>query len=188
MLMPCMFSLGFLPGSDSVRIKDFIYGLPNLNLPVAANPELGTVLLGETLQFGHGIGCYALHVSDKRIVGHPERPQQRPQRLGPFLLKPCRASFMNGHHILSQSIFSVDESLDWPQCPPGGWGQFLTHASQYAECDGREGMIGQCPIIAVTSCALSGEEKRSRTSGCDEYVHKPFSPRQLLAKIRDFLQ
>ena len=42
------------------------------------------------------------------------------------------------------------------------------------------------PIIAVTSYALSGEEKKAR-GGCD-YVPKPFSPRQLLAKIRQFLQ
>ena len=44
------------------------------------------------------------------------------------------------------------------------------------------------PIIAVTSYALSGEEKKARAAGCNEYVPKPFSPRQLLAKIRNFLQ
>ncbi len=41
------------------------------------------------------------------------------------------------------------------------------------------------PIIAVTSYALSGEE--ARAAGCDEYVPKPYSPRQLLAKIRQYL-
>ena len=44
------------------------------------------------------------------------------------------------------------------------------------------------PIIAVTSYALSGEEKKARVAGCDDYVPKPFSPRQLLAKIRHYLQ
>jgi two-component system, cell cycle response regulator DivK len=44
------------------------------------------------------------------------------------------------------------------------------------------------PIIAVTSYALSGEEKKARAAGCDEYVPKPFSPRQLLAIIRHYLQ
>ena len=44
------------------------------------------------------------------------------------------------------------------------------------------------PIIAVTSYAVSGEEKKARAAGCDDYVPKPFSPRQLLAKIRDYLQ
>jgi two-component system, cell cycle response regulator DivK len=43
------------------------------------------------------------------------------------------------------------------------------------------------PIIAVTSYALSGEEKTARAAGCDDYVPKPFSPRQLLAKIRKYL-
>ena len=43
------------------------------------------------------------------------------------------------------------------------------------------------PIIAVTSYALSGEEKKAREAGCDDYVPKPFSPRHLLAKIRQFL-
>ncbi|MBV8538548.1 MAG: response regulator [Alphaproteobacteria bacterium] len=43
------------------------------------------------------------------------------------------------------------------------------------------------PIIVVTSYALSGEEVRARSAGCDAYVAKPYSPRQLLAKIRTYL-
>ena len=43
------------------------------------------------------------------------------------------------------------------------------------------------PIIAVTSYALSGEEKKARAAGCDDYVPKPYSPRQLLAKIRQYI-
>jgi two-component system, cell cycle response regulator DivK len=43
------------------------------------------------------------------------------------------------------------------------------------------------PIIAVTSYALSGEEAKARAAGCDDYVPKPYSPRQLLAKIRERL-
>ena len=43
------------------------------------------------------------------------------------------------------------------------------------------------PIIAVTSYALSGEDKRARAAGCDDYVAKPYSPRQLLAKIQQYL-
>jgi two-component system cell cycle response regulator DivK len=44
------------------------------------------------------------------------------------------------------------------------------------------------PVIAVTSYALSGEEKKAREAGCDDYVPKPYSPRQLLAKIRQYLK
>ena len=43
------------------------------------------------------------------------------------------------------------------------------------------------PIIVVTSYALSGDEDKARAAGCDAYVTKPYSPRQLLAKIREFL-
>jgi two-component system cell cycle response regulator DivK len=43
------------------------------------------------------------------------------------------------------------------------------------------------PIIAVTSYAFSGEEKHARAAGCNDYVPKPYSPRQLLAKIRQYL-
>jgi two-component system cell cycle response regulator DivK len=43
------------------------------------------------------------------------------------------------------------------------------------------------PVIVVTSYALSGDEERARAAGCDAYVTKPYSPRLLLAKIREFL-
>jgi two-component system cell cycle response regulator DivK len=43
------------------------------------------------------------------------------------------------------------------------------------------------PIIVVTSYALSGDEGKARAAGCDAYVTKPYSPRQLLAKVKEFL-
>ncbi len=43
------------------------------------------------------------------------------------------------------------------------------------------------PVIAVTSYALSGDEAKTREAGCDAYVAKPFSPRQLLGKVRELL-
>jgi len=43
------------------------------------------------------------------------------------------------------------------------------------------------PIIVVTSYALSGDEERARLAGCDDYVAKPFSPRLLLAKIKEYV-
>ncbi len=45
-------------------------------------------------------------------------------------------------------------------------------------------VLKSIPIIAVTSYALSGEEQKARAAGCDDYVPKPYSPRELLAKIR----
>jgi two-component system cell cycle response regulator DivK len=43
------------------------------------------------------------------------------------------------------------------------------------------------PIIAVTSYALSGDEEKARAAGCNDFVPKPYRPRQLLAKIRQYL-
>ena len=40
------------------------------------------------------------------------------------------------------------------------------------------------PIIAVTSHALSDDERKARAAGCDDYVAKPFSPRAMLAKVQ----
>jgi two-component system, cell cycle response regulator DivK len=47
--------------------------------------------------------------------------------------------------------------------------------------------LRQIPIIAVTSYALSGDDKKAFAAGCDGYVTKPYSPRLLLAKIREYL-
>ena len=43
------------------------------------------------------------------------------------------------------------------------------------------------PIVAVTSYALSGDEEKARAAGCDGYIAKPYSPRQMLAKVREIL-
>jgi len=43
------------------------------------------------------------------------------------------------------------------------------------------------PLIVVTSYALSGDDVKAFAAGADAYVSKPFSPRALLAKVREFL-
>ena len=43
------------------------------------------------------------------------------------------------------------------------------------------------PIIAVTSYALAGDDAKALAAGCDGYVTKPYSPRKLLAKVREYL-
>ena len=49
-------------------------------------------------------------------------------------------------------------------------------------------VLRSIPIIAVTSHALDGEERTARAAGCDDYVPEPYSPCELLAKIRHYLQ
>jgi two-component system, cell cycle response regulator DivK len=48
-------------------------------------------------------------------------------------------------------------------------------------------MLTATPIIVVSSYALSGDEEKARAAGADGYVAKPYSPRALLAKIREYV-
>ena len=43
------------------------------------------------------------------------------------------------------------------------------------------------PIIVVTSFALSGDEQKATAAGATAYLAKPYSPRVLLAKIREIV-
>ena len=43
------------------------------------------------------------------------------------------------------------------------------------------------PIIVITSFALSGDEQKARDAGATAYLAKPYSPRELLAKIREIV-
>jgi len=43
------------------------------------------------------------------------------------------------------------------------------------------------PVIAVTSYGLAGDDDKARAAGCDGYISKPYSPRQLLAKVHEYL-
>jgi two-component system, cell cycle response regulator DivK len=49
-------------------------------------------------------------------------------------------------------------------------------------------LLKAIPVIAVTSYALSGDEDKAREAGCDGYIAKPYSPRALLAKVRETLR
>lgn len=43
------------------------------------------------------------------------------------------------------------------------------------------------PLIVVTSYALSGDSQKAFAAGCDAYIAKPFSPRQMLSTVQEFL-
>ena len=43
------------------------------------------------------------------------------------------------------------------------------------------------PVIAITAYELNEAEDKARAAGCDAYMPKPISPRQLLAKVREYV-
>jgi hypothetical protein len=59
---------------------------------------------------------------------------------------------------------------------------WVAHISRYPHP-----ALRSIPIIAVTSHALTEGERKARDAGCDDFVAKPYSPRQLIAKIRQYL-
>lgn len=48
-------------------------------------------------------------------------------------------------------------------------------------------LLAQIPVIAITSFALSGDDRLALEAGCNAYIAKPFRPRDLLEMIRHFL-
>jgi two-component system cell cycle response regulator DivK len=43
------------------------------------------------------------------------------------------------------------------------------------------------PIVVITSYALSGDAEKAKDAGATTYLAKPYSPRDLLAKIRELV-
>jgi CheY-like chemotaxis protein len=43
------------------------------------------------------------------------------------------------------------------------------------------------PILAATAKAMSGDRKKCLDSGCDDYIAKPFTPKELGKKIKETL-
>lgn len=57
-------------------------------------------------------------------------------------------------------------------------------ATRVLKADPRTGHI---PIIVITSFALSGDREKASAAGADDYLAKPYSPRELLTLVRQYL-
>ena len=44
------------------------------------------------------------------------------------------------------------------------------------------------PIVALTAHAMRGDKERAIEAGCDGYLTKPISPKQLVEEVKRFLQ
>jgi two-component system cell cycle response regulator DivK len=57
-------------------------------------------------------------------------------------------------------------------------------ATRALKADGRTSHI---PVIVITSFALSGDREKAADAGAANYLAKPYSPRELLAMVRQYL-
>lgn len=48
--------------------------------------------------------------------------------------------------------------------------------------------ISDTSIFAFTAHALCGDEAKARAAGCDDYVSKPCVPREVVQKVRSWLE
>jgi two-component system cell cycle response regulator DivK len=48
--------------------------------------------------------------------------------------------------------------------------------------------MGLTTVIAVSSFAMKGDEEKAQAAGCDGYVTKPYSPKQLVDLVRRLLR
>jgi two-component system cell cycle response regulator DivK len=51
----------------------------------------------------------------------------------------------------------------------------------------KDAALHPIPVIAITAYELNEAEDKARAAGCDAYMPKPISPRQLRAKVREYL-
>ena len=57
-------------------------------------------------------------------------------------------------------------------------------ATQRLRADPRTAAV---PIIIITSYAMDGDAQKANDAGATAYLAKPYSPRHLLAKIREIV-
>ena len=52
----------------------------------------------------------------------------------------------------------------------------------------KEEALADIPIVALTSYAMSGDEKKARAAGCSGYLTKPINTRSFLKEIDQYLK
>ena len=47
--------------------------------------------------------------------------------------------------------------------------------------------VARIPVIAFTAHAMVGDEKKAREAGCDDFLTKPCTPKQIIEKMKTWL-
>lgn len=100
---------------------------------------------------------------------------------------------------LNKAGFTVDEAADVPQartrifdCKPDlillDWMLPGTSGVEYARQLRKEPLTHDLPIIILTARGEESDKIRGLEVGADDYVTKPFSPRELIARIKAVLR
>ena len=87
----------------------------------------------------------------------------------------------NGEDAVAQAEAAVPDLILLDIQLPGIDGYEVTRLIKANEA------LRHIPLIVVTSYALSGDDAKALAAGADAYVAKPFSPRALLAKVREYV-
>ena len=87
-----------------------------------------------------------------------------------------------GEEAVTQAAATVPDLILMDIQLPGIDGYEATRRIKASEA------LRHIPLIVVTSYALSGDDAKALAAGADDYVAKPFSPRAMLAKVREYVK
>ena len=87
-----------------------------------------------------------------------------------------------GEEAVAQAAAAVPDLILMDIQLPGIDGYEATRRIKASEA------LRRIPVIVVTSYALSGDDAKAMAAGANDYVAKPFSPRVMLAKVREYVK
>ena len=103
-----------------------------------------------------------------------------------YIVAVLKSTMVNIHWITDGNA-AVDFCLNYPDIDmvfmdinlPGIDGYEATRLIRESKPD--------LPIVALTAYAMTGERERSMDAGCNDYLSKPVSPKELLAVVARFM-
>ena len=88
----------------------------------------------------------------------------------------------HGEHVLDMAINERPDLIYMDIQLPGIGGLELTRLLK------GNSATRHIPVVALTAFAMVGDEEKALAAGCDAYLTKPVSPRQLRDTTQQFLQ